>query len=147
MFDNLERPQGKLVNHPTARLINPTKNEIGRISKPIIDKINISLCEKQKLNECKNTTYVINWFEKIGDKHLHTFTIFNIKDFYPSIKETLSKNAIQFPAEHTDINKNDFEVIFYARKSLLFHCNQPWIKRDSDAFDVNIHVVIIEQKV
>ena len=42
--------------------------------------------------------------------------IFNINDFYPSIKETLLKNVIQFAAEHTDINKNDFEVIFFCRK-------------------------------
>ena len=37
------------------------------------------------------TTDVINWFEKIDKKHLHTLTIFNIKDFYLSIKETLLK--------------------------------------------------------
>ena len=58
-----------------------------------------------------------------------------MKDFYPSIKETLLKNAIQFAAEHPDINKNDFEVIL---KSLLFDSNQPWIKRDSDTFDVTM---------
>ena len=46
------------------------------------------------------------------------------------------KKAIQFAAEHTNISKNDFEVIFHARKSLLFHSNQPWIKRDSDTFDL-----------
>ena len=27
-------------NHPTVRLINPAKNELGRISKLILDKIN-----------------------------------------------------------------------------------------------------------
>ena len=48
------------------------------------------------------------------------------------------KNAIQFAGEHTDINKIDFEVIFHARKSFLFHSNQPWIKRDSDTFDVTM---------
>ena len=62
--------------------------------------------------------------------------IFNINDFYPSIKETLLKNAIQFAAEHTDINQNDFEVIFFAEKYLLFHSNQPWIQKDSEIFDV-----------
>ena len=46
------------------------------------------------------------------------------------------KNAIQFAVKHTDINKNDFEVIFHARKFLLFHSNKPWIKKDSDTFDV-----------
>ena len=66
------------------------------------------------------------------------FIVFDIKDFYRSIKETLLKNAIQFAAEHTHINKNDFEAMFYARKSLLFHYNQPQIKRDSDTFGVTI---------
>ena len=77
-------------------------------------------------------------FQFKRQKHLHTFTIFNIKDFYWSIKETLLKNTIQFAAEHADINKNDFEVIFHARKSLLFHSNQPWIERDSDTFDITM---------
>ena len=71
-------------------------------------------------------------------KHLHTFTIFDIKDFHPSIKETLLKNAIQFAVEHTDINKNDFAIIVHAGKFLLFHSSQPWIKRDSDTFDVTM---------
>ena len=48
------------------------------------------------------------------------------------------KNAIQFAAKHTDINKNDFKVMFHAQNSLLFHSNQPWVKRDSDTFDVRI---------
>ena len=48
------------------------------------------------------------------------------------------KNAIQSSAEHTDISKNDLEVIFNARKSSLFNSNQPWIKRDSDTFDVTM---------
>ena len=59
-------------------------------------------------------------------------------NFYPSIKETLLKNAIQFAVEHTDINDNDFEVIFHARKSFLFHSSQPWIKRDSDTFAITM---------
>ena len=46
------------------------------------------------------------------------------------------KNAIQFAAEHANISKNDFEVILHGQKSLLFHSNQPWIKRDTDTFDV-----------
>ena len=75
-------------------------DRIGRISKSILDKINICLCKKLKLDEWKNTTYVINWFNKIDKKHLHRFTIFDIKDLYPLIKETLLKNAIQFAAEH-----------------------------------------------
>ena len=111
----------------TTRLINSAKNEIGRISKLILDKINICLCEKLKLNEWKNTTDIINRFEKIDKRHLHTFSIFDRKDFYLPIKETVLKKAIQFVVEHIDTYKNDFEVLFHAQKLLLFHANQPWI--------------------
>ena len=45
---------------------------------------------------------------------------------------------MKFAAEHTNISKNEFEVTFYARKSLLSHFNQSWIKRDSDTFDVKL---------
>ena len=75
-FITLEDHRENFVNHPTTRLMNPAKNEIGS-STLILDKINICLCEKLKLNEWKNTTDVINWFEKIDKKHLHKFTIFS----------------------------------------------------------------------
>ena len=50
------------------------------------------------------------------------------------------KNTIQFAAEHTDINKKNLEMTFHTGKSLLFYFNQPWIKRDSDTFDVTMGV-------
>ena len=68
-FITLKNHKENFVIHPTTRLINPTKNEIGRISKSILDKINICLCEKLKRKEWKNKTDIINWFEKIDEKH------------------------------------------------------------------------------
>ena len=50
-FITLKGHKENFVNHPTTRSINPAKNEIGRISKSILDKINICLSEKLKLNE------------------------------------------------------------------------------------------------
>ena len=35
------------------------------------------------------TESVINWFNNIPDKHLYKFLMFDIKDFYPSIKAKL----------------------------------------------------------
>ena len=81
-FITLKDHKENFVNHPTTSIINPAKNEIGRSSKSILDKSNNCVCQKLKLNEWKSTTEVINWFEKIDEKHLHTFTIFDIKDFY-----------------------------------------------------------------
>ena len=45
-FITLKDHKENFQNHPTTRLINPAKNEIGRISKAILDKINIALCRK-----------------------------------------------------------------------------------------------------
>ena len=64
----LKDHKANFLNHPTTRLINPAKNEIGRISKQILDQINSTLCEIVKVNKWKNTESVINWFKKFESK-------------------------------------------------------------------------------
>ena len=59
-FITLKDYKENFFNYPTTRLISPAKDEIGRISKSILDKIYICLCKKLKLNEWKNTTDVNN---------------------------------------------------------------------------------------
>ena len=46
--------------------------------------------------------------------------MFDIKDFYPSIKEGLLIEALEFAKQHVTIKSKDTETIFHARKSLLF---------------------------
>ena len=50
------------ANKPTCRLINPTKSEIGRISKKILDRINIKITTASKFNHWKNTASVIKFY-------------------------------------------------------------------------------------
>ena len=88
-FITLKDHKANFLNHPTTWLINPAKNEIGRISKQILDQTNSKLYEILKVNEWKNTAGVINWFKKIESKSSHKFIMFDIKDFYLSIKEGL----------------------------------------------------------
>ena len=83
-------------NNPTFRLINPAKNELGKTSKVILDRINKNTRENLQLNQWKNTSTAINWFITIQEKHLHSFVIFDIKDFYPSLKEKLLIKALKF---------------------------------------------------
>ena len=40
-FIKLNDHKPNLQNNPTVRLLNPAKNELGRISKNILDKINV----------------------------------------------------------------------------------------------------------
>ena len=64
-FITLKDHKGNFLNHPTTGLINPAKNEIGRIRKQILDQINSKPCEILKVNEWKNTANVINWFKNV----------------------------------------------------------------------------------
>ena len=64
--------------------------------------------------------------------------VFDIKDFYPSIKESLLIEALDFAATHVRISRSDLETVRQARKSLLFDGSHTWIKRDGGLFDVTM---------
>ena len=125
-------------NNPTVRLINPAKNDIGRISKVILDKINSSLIKQLKVNQWKNTQNVIEWFMNIEEKSKYKFIVFDIKDFYPSIKETLLIKAIHFVEKRVNITTEDKVIIKHARKSLLHDNSEPWMEKDRGLFDVTM---------
>ena len=57
-FVTLKDHKENFTNHPTTRLTNPSKNEIGRISKHILDQINTKLVSKLRVNEWKNNQVV-----------------------------------------------------------------------------------------
>ena len=67
-------------NNPTVRLLNPAKNELGRISKTTLDKINVNPRNSLHLNQWKNTQQVIDWFKGIDNKQHYKFIMFDIKD-------------------------------------------------------------------
>jgi len=79
---------------PTCRLINPSKSEIGKISKHILDKFNSNITKKLHLNQWKNTNSVLNWFNNIKNKKAHAFIEFDIVDFYPSITADLAVEVV-----------------------------------------------------
>ena len=137
-FITLKDHKENFLNGPTTRLLNPAKNEIGRISKHILQNINKTLSKETKVNGCKNTESVINWFKSIPNKHLYTFLMFDIKDFYPSIKEKLLWEAIRFAKLYISITNKDIEAIFHARKSLLYYNDEPWVKKGKSNFDVSL---------
>ena len=63
---------------------------------------------------------------------------FDIKDFYPFIKETSLHEAIQFAKEHVLITRKDVEVKYHARKSVLHNDGEPWVKKEGGNFDVTL---------
>ena len=88
-FISLKDHKEDFQNNPTVRLINPVKNELEKISRIILDKINKNIGENLQLNQWKNTGTVIDCFIAIQGKHLYSFVLFDIKDLYLSIKEKL----------------------------------------------------------
>ena len=114
------------------------KNEIGRISKHILQNINKTLFEEIKVNEWKNIESVIKWFKSIPNKHLYRFLMLDIKDFYPLIKEKLLWEAIRFAKLYISKTNKDIETISHARKSLLYHNDEPWVKKGESSFDVSM---------
>ena len=137
-FITLKDHKPNFQNNPKTRLINPAKNEMGRISKSILDKINKELKASLQINQWKNTNEVIQWFKNIPEKETKTFTVFDIKDFYPSITENLLKKAISFAKRKINMTNDDIKIINHARQSLLFSDDKPWVKKGGQLFDVTM---------
>ena len=68
---------------------------------PFIDgkkslKVNLKVqkVKNLKVNDWKNTESVISWFKNIPDKHLYKFLMFDIKNYYSSIKAVMEGHKI-----------------------------------------------------
>ena len=125
-------------NKLQTRLINPSKTEIGKISKNIIQNIVTNVKKANHCNLWRNSYNTIEWFRKIKNKSTATFMQFDIIDFFPSI--TITKNAlldsINYARKYVDITKEQYEIILACRKTVLKNNGSTWVKSGSDNFDV-----------
>ena len=64
--------------------------------------------------------------------------MFDIKGFYLSTKESLLTEALEFAKKHVTIKVKDRETIFHTTKSVLQNEGEPWIKKQSNNFDVKM---------
>ena len=64
--------------------------------------------------------------------------MFDIKDFYPSIKEKLLWETIRFAKRYISIASKDIDKIFHTRKSLSYYNDEPWVKKGESNYDVTI---------
>ena len=64
-----------------AWLINPTKTELGLISKYLIQRITPRLLSSPKYNLWKNSQDTIDWFKNIKNKKMSSFIQFDIIEF------------------------------------------------------------------
>ena len=138
-FITLKDHKDNFFNKPSSRLINPTKNKLGKISKKIIEQINQKILKKTDASQWKNTSNVINWFNNIENKKDCSFIQFDVKEFYPLITEDILQEAISFPKSFMDIDDHKIRTIKHRRKFLLFHSNVAWKKKTTKScFDLTM---------
>ena len=114
---------------PSFRPISPSKTDICKITKHILDKINKSLLSNTKVNQWKNTSDAISWFKNINNKKQSSFVNFDVENFYPSISEKLLIDAINFAKSSSKIAEQDLSIIMQSRKIMLFQNSEPWVKK------------------
>ena len=116
-----------------------TKSELGKVSKAILGNINNQIWAQTQVNQWRNTTEAISWFKSIKDKQQKSLISFDIVDFYPSISESFLDRSITWARQITEITPKNITIIKHAPKSLLFHKNHAWSKRNPEStFEVSM---------
>ena len=95
-FISLKDHKEDFDNHPKCRLINPAKTDLDKVSKTILDKINIEIRQQKSANQWRNSDETIAWFKSLNNKNRLTFLSFDIVGFCPSISENLLDRAIEW---------------------------------------------------
>ena len=85
-FITLKYHKENFKSNQKRRLINPSKSEMGIVSKKYLESIVSKLNSKLQCNQCKSTSIVIEWFKGIKNKAKCRFIKFNITEFYPLIE-------------------------------------------------------------
>ena len=126
------------ANNPQVRLLNPTKPELGRISKQKLAVIVQEVKEKSGLTQWRSDTSAIRWFEQLEDKERLRFIEFDIMSFYPNITRELLSKALQWANSMVDIPSEDIDLIMHTKLSILISGGDTWVKRGQDPFDVGM---------
>ena len=135
-FATLKDHKTNFPQNPQIRLINPTKTEVGRPAKQILEDIISTARSKSGLNQWKSNEDTLKWFNKIEKKSSKRFIQLDVVNFYPSITESLLIKALNWSTQFIEISDLDKEVILNSKNSLLFNDGDPWAKKGAGSFDI-----------
>ena len=110
-FITIKDHKENFLNNPKFRLINPTKAELGMISKQMLTEIISTVKRKSHLVQWKNSDSTIDWFTNLKNKEKMHFLQFDVVDFYASITPKLLENSLTFAAKYITINKSTKDTI------------------------------------
>ena len=118
-----------------ARLINPSKNPLGQISKFMLDRILGKCRDKFNVNQLRSTDDSIKWFKAIENKPNKVLIKADIANFYPSITEEVVKNATRyFRDKDIDITEDEENVLLKSKIQMARAFGRNWVKKTS-SFD------------
>ena len=120
-----------------ARLINPSKSQMGKVAKTILDRIISTIKSKTGLTQWKSTGEVITWFNSIENKRNKYFIKYDVISYYPSITEALFNQSIDFAKTLTPISDDELKILHNSRKQLVSWANKCWTKKQG-LFDVSM---------
>ena len=114
------------------RLINPSKSEMRIVSKTFLEEINNKLNNYLCYNQWRSTSTVVEWFGAIENEKTCKFIKFDIAESYPSISAELFEKSINFARNIIKIDDKIMNIIEHAKKSLLFHNGNAWVKKEGN---------------
>ena len=136
-FITIKDHKPNFPNNIKCRLINPAKSQIGIVSKQLLDNINRTIRSKKHLNQWRNSSTVISWFQNIPDKKTANSSNLILSIFTPQSQ----KNSYLRPfllQNYSQIDDDAIQIIEHSRKSLLFNEKEAWIKNSDSLFDVTM---------
>ena len=95
----------------SCQLISPSKYDIEKVSKIILDKINSDVLSSVPANQWKNSQAEIECFKNIRNKNKASFIIFYIESSYPSISLESFHKTISFVKTIREIPEKDISII------------------------------------
>ena len=109
-----------------------------KISCRLVNRFRSTILEKNKVNQWKNTSSVLEWYRNIKPKDQRSFVVFDIESFYRSILTKLFDEALSFEKLYYDFTSaklyydftsDELEVIMHSRETLSFWQNSTWVKK------------------
>ena len=134
--DHNKKFRTETVDNKPVRLINPSKTDMGKVSRRKLQVINNVVRERSGLNQWQSTQQALKWFVDLPNKQKLRFFTFDVNAFYPSITLRLLKNAITWARQFCPISELDEEVFLHCRRTFLFHDGKVWVKKENPDFDV-----------
>ena len=87
-FITLRDHKPNFAHKPTCRLTNPTKSNIGRVRKIILDRINKKITRASKFNQWRNTASVIECLKPLKQKNTTVLFALTSKNSIPPLAKT-----------------------------------------------------------